>query len=312
MSYFCGVKHFLRMNFDTTKFKNIDKSAIRLYHEKGTFTLVTLVNESDKTSFQQFELKDNYIQIYFSLNKKTSIAFNMEHCAIHITPEDSGLVYFKDDSISILSTLPPKGQILGLLISVPYFHSLFAHEGNSFFNFANIKGGRPIIEEKAVSTSIKTVLHQIVDKKMHGALQNIYMKGKIYELLSLYFNISKESESDHCPFMANEETVSQIKKAKDIIIENMANPPNLEELSKEVGLNIKKLKMGFKEFYGTPVFTFLLNYKLDYSKKLLEDNNLNVSEIAILIGYSNSSHFIAAFKKRFGVTPKQFTKQEEL
>jgi AraC family transcriptional activator of pyochelin receptor len=70
--------------------------------------------------------------------------------------------------------------------------------------------------------------------------------------------------------------------------------------------------MGFKEFYGTPVFTFLLNYKLDYSKKLLEDNNLNVSEIAILIGYSNSSHFIAAFKKRFGVTPKQFTKQEEL
>jgi AraC-like DNA-binding protein len=110
--------------------------------------------------------------------------------------------------------------------------------------------------------------------------------------------------------MANEETVLQKKKAKDIIIENMANPPSLEELSKQVGLNIKKLKMGFKEFYGTPVFTFLLNYKLDFSKKLLKDNKLNVSEIAIQIGYSNSSHFIAAFKKRFDITPKQFTKQD--
>lgn len=298
------------MNFDTSKFKNIDKSTIQLFKEKDVFTLVNLHNTSKETVFEQFELEDNYIQIYFSANKKVSIAFNMEHCAIHLSPEDSGLVYFKDKSINVLTTLPPEGHILGLLISVPYFHSLFANEANSFFNFDSIKGGRPIIEEKVIPTSLKVVINQIIDRKLHGALQDIYLKGKIYELLSLYFNTTEENEADQCPFMANEETVSQIKMAKDIIIENMANPPSLEELSKQVGLNIKKLKMGFKEFYGTPVFTFLLNYKLDYSKKLLEENKLNVSEIATQIGYSNSSHFIAAFKKRFDTTPKQFTKQE--
>ena len=297
------------MNFDTSKFKNIDKSTISVFQEEDTFNMVHLHNDHKKTVFQQFELDDNYIQIYFSLKNKVTVAFNMEHCAIELSPEDSGLIYFKDNSTKVLTTLPPQGNLLGLLISVPYFHSLFANEENSFFNFASIKGGRPIIEEKAISNSIKVVLNQIIDKKIHGALQNIFLKGKIYELLSLYFNISEETESDHCPFMANEETVLQIKKAKDIIIESMANPPSLEELSKMVGLNIKKLKMGFKEFYGTPVFTFLLNYKLDHSKKLLENNKLNVSEIATQIGYSNSSHFIAAFKKRFDITPKQFTKQ---
>ena len=298
------------MNLDTSRFKNIDKSTIRLFQEKGTFTLINIHNESEETTFHKFVLEDNYIQIYFSLKKKVSVAFNMEHCSIQLTPEDSGLVYFKDDSINVLTTIPPKGHLLGLLIPVPYFHSLFANEEDSFFNFDSIKGGRPIIEEKIISISLKIVLNQIIAKKLHGALQNIYMKGKIYELLSLYFNISEETESDQCPFMANEETVSQIKMAKDIIIENMANPPSLEELSKQVGLNIKKLKIGFKEFYGTPVFTFLLNYKLDHSKKLLEENRLNVSEIATQIGYSNSSHFIAAFKKRFDTTPKQFTKQD--
>ena len=294
------------MNFDTSKYKNIDKGTLRLFHEKGTFSLLSLRNTSAEIAQEQFELQDNYIQLYFSLSKKVSIAFNMEHCAIHLTPEDSGLVYFKDDSIKILTSIPPEGHLLGLLIPVPYFHSLFANEEDSFFNFDSIKGGRPIIEEKAIATSLKIVLNQIIDKKLHGALQNIYMKGKIYELLSLYFNISEETESDQCPFMANEETVLQIKRAKDIIIENMANPPSLEELSKQVGLNIKKLKMGFKEFYGTPVFTFLLNYKLEYSKKLLEEHKLNVSEIANQIGYSNSSHFIAAFKKKFGTTPKKY------
>jgi len=298
------------MNFDTSKYKNIDKSTIEIFQEKDTFSLLSIRNETAATEFKKCTLHGNYIQLYFSLNKKVTTAFNMEHCAIHLTPEDSGLIYFKDEAMNILMEIPPSGHLLGVLISVPHFHSLFANEENSFFNFANIKGGRPIIEEKVTSSSLKIVLHQMVAKKLHGALQNLYMKGKIYELLSLYFNISEESESDHCPFMANEETVAQIKKAKDIIIENMAHPPSLEELSKMVGLNIKKLKMGFKEFYGTPVFTFLLNYKLDHSKKLLEENKMNVSEIALQIGYSNSSHFIAAFKKRFEITPKQFTKQD--
>lgn len=110
--------------------------------------------------------------------------------------------------------------------------------------------------------------------------------------------------------MANEEVVSQIKLAKDLIIEQMASPPTLEELSKIVGLNIKKLKMGFKELYGMPVFTFLLHYKMEHAKKLLAINGNNVNEVATQIGYSTSSHFIVAFKKKFGITPKQFTKQE--
>ncbi len=290
-------------------YKNIDKSSIEFFNEKGTFSLLFLENKTDGTLRNKYTLDGNYIQLYFSLQEKVKIAFNMEHCTIQLSPEDSGLVYFKDDAMNLLFEIPANGKVLGLLIPVPYFHSLFAHEGNSFFNFNNIKGGRPVLEEKVVSPNIKVILNQIVAKKIHSSLQDLYIRGKLYELLSLYFNTSDEIESDHCPFMANEETVAQIKKAKDIIIENMAQPPSLEALSKRVGLNVKKLKMGFKEFYGAPVFTFLLNYKLDYSKKLLEQNQLNVSEVAIHVGYSNSSHFIAAFKKKFGITPKQFTKQ---
>ncbi len=298
------------MNFNITEFKNIDKSSVEIFKEKEKFSLLFFDNSNEENFQGKYTLDGNYIQLYFSLENTNKIAFNMEHCAINLSTEDSGLIYFKDDAMNLLVTLPPKGKVLALLISVPYFHSLFAHEGDYFFNFNNIKGGKPVIEEKIISPTLKKILQEIIAKKLHGALQGLYMKGKIYELLSLYFNISEEIESDHCPFMANEETIAQIKKAKDIIIENMATPPSLEELSKTIGLNIKKLKIGFKEFYGVPVFTFLLNYKLDYSKRLLEENKLNVSEIALQVGYSNSSHFIAAFKKKFGITPKQFTKQD--
>lgn len=86
----------------------------------------------------------------------------------------------------------------------------------------------------------------------------------------------------------------------------MIDPPSLQELANEVGLNLKKLKEVFKQIYGDTVYGFLLNYKMEKAKKLLESNQYNVNEVGLKIGYSTSSHFIAAFKKKFGITPKKY------
>jgi AraC-like DNA-binding protein len=86
----------------------------------------------------------------------------------------------------------------------------------------------------------------------------------------------------------------------------MAEPPSLQELANEIGLNIKKLKEGFKQIYGDTVFSFLFDYKMEYSRRLLETNQYNVNEVGVKVGYSTASHFIAAFKKKFGTTPKKY------
>ena len=86
----------------------------------------------------------------------------------------------------------------------------------------------------------------------------------------------------------------------------MAEPPSLQELSDEIGLSLKKLKEGFKEIYGETVFGFLFDYKMDYARKLLETGQHNVNEVGLRVGYSTASHFIAAFKKKFGTTPKKY------
>jgi AraC-like DNA-binding protein len=95
-------------------------------------------------------------------------------------------------------------------------------------------------------------------------------------------------------------------KAKEIIIQNMAEPPGLEELADQVGLSLKKLKMGFKQIYGDTVYGFLLDYKMDYARQLLDSGSYNVNEVGLKIGYSTGSHFIAAFKKKFATTPKKY------
>ncbi|MFB0937446.1 MAG: AraC family transcriptional activator of pyochelin receptor [Candidatus Azotimanducaceae bacterium] len=298
------------MQFHLIERKNNDKSPEIFHDENNKFKVLNIKNETLEDERYFLQLQHNYIQLYFCQNGECSASFNMEHCKINLIGNESSFIYFKDVPSNLLFELKPNSELAVILIPLQHFHSLFSPEENYFFNFENIKMGKPIIEKKPTNQSVKIILHQLFQQKINQSLKSLYVKGKVYELLSLYFNISDENNTEKCPFMANEEVVSQIKQAKDIIIEQMASPPTLEELSKIVGLNIKKLKMGFKELYGMPVFTFLFHYKMEHAKKLLAINGNNVNEVATQIGYSTSSHFIVAFKKKFGITPKQFTKQE--
>ena len=86
----------------------------------------------------------------------------------------------------------------------------------------------------------------------------------------------------------------------------MVEPPTLTELAAEIGLSLKKLKEGFKQIYGDSVFSFLFDYKMEMARKLLESGKYNVNEVGLKVGYSTASHFIAAFKKKYDTTPKQY------
>ena len=296
----------MKSNFENYKY--IDKSTHQIFKEETTFKVFYFNNLTNSNELFKHTLSNNYIQIYFCCNNESKIAFNFEHCAVNLKEGNSSMVYFKDEKMDILFNLPPNSELIAVLISIEYFHSLFSIEGNFLFNFNNFKTGKPIIEPKEISPSINLILNQLITKQTNDILRPIFIKGKVYELLSYYFSTTtNEDEAEHCPYIASEETVTKIKRAKEIIIEEMINPPSLGELAKQVGLNIKKLK-NFKEFYGVPVFTFLLNYKMELAKKLLQEHKLNVNEIALQLGYSTSSHFIAAFKRKFKITPKQFAK----
>ena len=100
--------------------------------------------------------------------------------------------------------------------------------------------------------------------------------------------------------------LTPVDSYKKIILDKMSDPPSLEQLSIEVELSLKKLKDGFKQIYGDTVFAYLLDHKMDEDRKMLDSRKYNVNEVSLKLGYSTASHFIAAFKKKYGTTPKKY------
>ena len=96
--------------------------------------------------------------------------------------------------------------------------------------------------------------------------------------------------------------------AKDILSANLSTHISVSRLARKVGLNCKTLGDCFKHLYGSSIFVYGQNLRLENGKKLLRETDLTIQAIAEECGYREQSNFGAAFSKKYGVGPGQWRK----
>jgi AraC-like DNA-binding protein len=288
------------------KIKNNGKSTmIEIKLEKGFFVLLSK-NETDDIQHFEKDIDSQFIQFHFCIKGSSRFIFNDSSYAFDVLDSRHMLLYNTLKKLPVNLELRSKSWVISVIISIEKFHSLFSQEAAYIPFLSDENKAKKYYDDGQTTPQMAIVLNQILNFNVNSSIKNLYVKGKVYELLSLFFNTNEGVENEKCPFLIDEDYVQKIKKAKDTVINRMAEPPSLQELADEVGLSLKKLKEGFKQIYGDSVFSFLFNYKMEFARKLLETNTVNVNEVGLQVGYSTSSHFIAAFKKKFGITPKKY------
>lgn len=273
---------------------------------ESDFILIRFQNDSNEIQKYDKHIAQGLIQFHFGIKGCGTFIFNQGNYTIDLNEEKSLLMYNPQKELPLNLIVPPKTWIISVFVSIQKFHSLFSSNANHIPFLSAENKDKKYYKEDYISPSMAIVLSQMFHYNLNPSIKNLYYKAKGYELLSLYFNRNEDPNAEQCPFLIDEENVLKIRKAKEIIIANMAEPPGLEELADAIGLNLKKLKMGFKQIYGDTVYGFLFDYKMDYARQLLDSGSYNVNEVGLKIGYSTGSHFIAAFKKKFATTPKKY------
>ncbi len=161
------------------------------------------------------------------------------------------------------------------------------------------------------TAAMQVALQQILHCPYQGLTRRIYLQGKVFELLALLLELLlEEQKAQRHPPKLKPEDIDRIHHAKDILLTRLEHPPSLVELARAVGINDYKLKIGFHQVFGTTVFGYLNEYRMERSRQLLQEGNLTVTGVARAVGYANRSHFAAAFKRKFGVNPGIYLHQQ--
>ena len=270
------------------------------------FYVLTYENDADISQPIARHVDASLIQFHFCFRGSATFHFNQRTYSLPLLDEHVLLLYNPQRDLPMEMDVSPNSQLVTVLISIKKFHSLFSQEANQISFLSDENADKKYYKDHIITPSMAVALSQIMRHQPNTLMSRLYLKGKVYELLSLYFNPTEATDVAECPFLVDEENVRKIRNAKKIVLERMTNPPSLQDLADEIGLSLKKLKEGFKQLYGSTVYQFILDHKMNHARQLLGSGSYNVNEVALQLGYSNSSHFIDAFKKKFGTTPKKY------
>jgi AraC family transcriptional regulator, transcriptional activator of the genes for pyochelin and ferripyochelin receptors len=99
-----------------------------------------------------------------------------------------------------------------------------------------------------------------------------------------------------------------LEKAKQLIEADLSQHISIADLAQKVALGTTKLKNGFAQQYGTPIYSYLRTIRMLKAVELLTDSNKTVKEIARLTGFKHKNNFTSAFNRYHGFTPGMLRK----
>jgi AraC-like DNA-binding protein len=153
------------------------------------------------------------------------------------------------------------------------------------------------------TAKMRSLAQQIWNAPYQGGQRRMYLQGKVFELLAMQLDLVEGGQQQpvHSP---KPTTIDCIHHARDLVLADLEHPPSLLELAQQVGVSVCTLQRRFQELFGMTVFSYLTDQRMDLAEQLLRQGGCTVAEVATIVGYSNLGHFAAAFKRKFGITPR--------
>lgn len=139
---------------------------------------------------------------------------------------------------------------------------------------------------------------------MHGSCHSLHLHAQGLNFVAAFLDCLSD-EPDQRPRLSREDR-HRLQRARDLLLADLARAPTLAELAAASGLGLVKLKRGFRAMFGNSVYGLFMQERMHAARRRLLSDKATVTEVASDLGYTNISHFAAAFRKQFGVNPGTF------
>jgi AraC-like DNA-binding protein len=157
----------------------------------------------------------------------------------------------------------------------------------------------PVAEELSVAAAV-------INSRRTGPLRRIFTEAKAMELFCLILDrFQAETPLPGARLRITERDRRQLAGVRDQLSEQFTDPPAIHALARQFGLNRNKLCGGFQYLYGTSIYDFCRNLRLEKARQLLNSSDLSIAQIAQATGFGSASAFSASFARQFGHAPSR-------
>jgi AraC-like DNA-binding protein len=259
---------------------------------------------------KRFELVpgDDLVQFYFKLSG--DLTMKLEGSSPLRINRPSLLLYQQPRGVDIEEWMTESAQERCVAISVE--RSYLVDE------FFASRGELPPLLEAFVANEITEIQYRqvplsaqmfelatkLVDNPLSGSLGLIYTEAVTLELLCLALSSLEEMESSQTFERYSARDIRGLHQARRVLLTELSPPPTICQLARLVGVNETTLKKGFKALFGETLFDFSLRCRMERAMSLLKEREMQVARVAESVGYSHQTSFATAFRKYFGMCPK--------
>lgn len=171
---------------------------------------------------------------------------------------------------------------------------------------------QPIItKDEPWYQEIREALLSLVEAKKSGATGwELQVRGDFLRLWSFLIRGEYVVFQKQLPPLQGE--LTKLRQVLEYIRKHYSQPLTVKELAAVSGYSSCHFMYFFKRHMGLTVIQYLNQVRLEQGAKALLQSNQRVMTVSQACGFSNPSYFIRLFKTQYGLSPKQFRKQQSL
>ncbi|AOW21758.1 helix-turn-helix domain-containing protein [Urechidicola croceus] len=278
--------------------------------EFGEGTIVNLLVEDIEIIVSRYLLKNDLVVTNIVEKDIVQLSFLIDgEKIISIEGTNEEIVYESQESyLATLNSFKGRTRVFGNKVlkevKIKLKKSFMLNHGFNTNFTLNHKPCQDLIIP--INDELLVILNNLQDAFFKGVTRKLYLKAKVLELLANQIENYNNFNIKNKQVVNQDNIIKKLYLIRQLIAENLDQNLTLVNLSRELMLNEFEIKTEFKRIFGLSIHEYAINEKMRKAKDLLNTTQLPIYSIAEKIGYKNATHFSAAFKRSFGITPKKF------
>lgn len=156
-----------------------------------------------------------------------------------------------------------------------------------------------------LSARASAIAEQIVHPPaMVPLLQHMYLESHVLELVADALGGLCAAEPPAAGMALLPREHQRLRELQTFLDSGQADALSLDAIARQVGINANSLQRQFRAVFGTTVFDYLREARLQRARQALERDGITVGQAAMVAGYTSAANFATAYRRRFGLAPK--------